>query len=141
MHTTHYRMDLKPEPEADLRSEARGVTLSEAIEICFSKYASFEGRSSRSEYWWFYLFCVFCNWGAGLVGSIVLGQQLMGILVLMISLATLLPSLAVSVRRLHDTGRSGYWLLLTLTCVGLIPLIVWFASVGDKEVNKYGSPV
>jgi uncharacterized membrane protein YhaH (DUF805 family) len=56
-------------------------------------------------------------------------------------LALLLPSIAVGARRLHDTGRSGWWQLLTFTIIGIILLIVWFASDGEKDANKYGEPI
>jgi uncharacterized membrane protein YhaH (DUF805 family) len=61
------------------------------------------------------------------------------VLGLIYSLAVLLPSLAVGVRRLHDTGRSGWWLLLGLIpLIGIIILIVWFATEGDRATNQYG---
>jgi uncharacterized membrane protein YhaH (DUF805 family) len=123
------------------QATSNGVTFSESIKICFSKYATFEGRAGRSEYWWFYLFTVLLNWGAGLVGAIVLDQSTKGIFGLLVSIALLLPSLAVGARRLHDTGRSGWWLLLMLTCLGILPLIVWMATVGDKKNNRFGAPV
>jgi uncharacterized membrane protein YhaH (DUF805 family) len=124
-----------------VQSDSKGVTFSDAIKICFAKYAIFDGRASRSEYWWFYLFTVLLNWGASLAGSVVLDQSMKGIFGLLVSLVVLLPSFAVGARRLHDTSRSGWWLLLALTCVGIIPLIVWMASVGDKKTNAYGPEV
>ena len=52
-----------------------------------------------------------------------------------------IPSLAVGARRLHDTNRSGWWQLIAFTIIGLIPLIIWLASVGEKKKNKYGQPI
>ena len=104
----------------------------QSISTCFSKYADFNGRAVRSEYWWFYLFTSLLSWGATIVdGSGVVGGLL--------SLAFLLPSLAAGARRLHDTGRSGWWLLIVLTCIGIIPLIVWLATEGTPGDNVYGS--
>ena len=57
------------------------------------------------------------------------------------SVVTLIPSFAVSARRLHDIGKSGWWILLYLTIIGIILLIIWYATDGDKKKNRYGSPV
>jgi uncharacterized membrane protein YhaH (DUF805 family) len=78
--------------------------------------------------------------GVGMVSGVLLDPSINNIPGLIVNLAILLPTIAVGVRRLHDTGRSGWWMLLTLTCVGIIILIVWMASAGEKEANKYGSP-
>ena len=81
-----------------------------AIKACFSKYADFNGRARRSEFWFWYLFTVIVN----LFTSWIPFASL-------ITLALLIPTLAVSVRRLHDIGRSGWWLLLSV-----IPSIICF---------------
>jgi uncharacterized membrane protein YhaH (DUF805 family) len=98
------------------------MTFGESIKTCFSKYADFSGRASRSEYWWFVLF-VFL---ASSVCSI-LSQPLAGIF----GLATLLPWVAAATRRLHDTGRTGWWQLIALVpIIGFIVLIVFLAQEG-----------
>ena len=79
-----------------------GGTLTDSIVTCFQKYIDFSGRASRSEFWWFFLFAV--------VAQAILGVFLPGIAFL----ALTLPFLAVSARRLHDTGRSAWWLTLYL---------------------------
>ena len=56
-------------------------------------------------------------------------------------LILLLPSLAVTARRLHDVDKSGWWMLIALTLIGLIPLFVWYVSVGTKKKNKFGPPL
>ena len=90
------------------------MTLGESISTCFQKYADFKGRARRSEFWWFFLFCA--------VSSLVLGFiPLLGQLYM---LALLIPHLAVVVRRLHDTDRSAWWLLL------LLPLLLPIAILG-----------
>lgn len=110
------------------------MTFGKAITTCLGKYVDFSGRAARPEYWWFYLFTVLLSWGALLVdGS--------GIISNIISLGFLLPSLSAGARRLHDTGRSGWWLLISLTIIGIIPLIIWLASKGDDQANEYGNPV
>jgi len=100
------------------------------------KYTVFEGRAHRTEFWMFALVnfiigAVLAILDAALGTSSVLGG--------IYSLAVLLPSLAVGVRRLHDTGRSGWWLLLGLIpLIGLIVLIVWWATEGERSTNQYG---
>ena len=128
----------KPKPQAQLNSDKKGVTLSDSIKICLSKYAIFEGRAGRAEYWWFYLFTVLLNWGAGLVGAIVLDASSKGFVGMVVFLIFFLPSVAVGARRLHDTGRSGWWLLIAFTVIGIIPLIIWLATESDKKENQYG---
>ena len=114
------------------------MNFGQAIQTCMGKYATFEGRASRSEFWWFYLFTVLVSLAANWVGLVVLGDS-MGLATLA-NLLLLLPILAVEVRRLHDTGRSGWWLLLVFTGIGIIVLIVWWASEGQPDDNDYGPP-
>ncbi|MFF7975538.1 DUF805 domain-containing protein [Streptomyces sp. NPDC007905] len=99
------------------------------------KYAVFSGRARRQEYWMFFLF--------NLIISIVLTvvDRAIGsnILSLIYTLAILLPGLGVTIRRLHDTGRSGWWIFISLVpLVGTIILIVFLASEGKAEPNQYG---
>ena len=79
------------------------MTLGESISTCFSKYAAFEGRASRSEFWWWFLFTCLASAAAGIVSETLSG---------LFSLTVLLPSLAVGARRLRDTDRSAWYLLL-----------------------------
>ena len=102
-----------------------------AIKTCLAKYVGFGGRARRSEYWYFVLFLVVVSLALGAAGFEQIGN--------FFSVATLLPSLAVGVRRLHDTDRSGWWLLLLLVpLVGAIVLIVWFANRGTLGANRFG---
>ena len=116
------------------------MSFGDAVKICFSKYVGFEGRARRSEFWWWALFTLILGLIAGIIDS-VLGTRTStgtGLVGSVVNLAVLLPSLAVGSRRLHDTGRSAWWLLLWLVCcVGWIVLIVWFCQDSQGD-NQYG---
>ena len=105
------------------------------------KYAVFGGRARRKEYWIFALISVVISillgFADGLLGFGKDGGA--GPLGAIYSLAVLVPSLAVAVRRLHDTGRSGWWVLIGLVpCVGFIVLIVFLAQDSQPGANEYG---
>ncbi|MEK3721443.1 DUF805 domain-containing protein [Paenibacillus sp. FSL H8-0034] len=103
----------------------------------FKNYAGFQGRARRKEYWMFFLFSTIFSIVAAILDSIV---NLNSILAGLYSLAILLPSLAVGCRRLHDTGRSGWWLLISLIpLIGSIILIVFLCQDSDEYDNKYGA--
>jgi uncharacterized membrane protein YhaH (DUF805 family) len=109
----------------------------EAISTCFRKYAEFNGRARRPEFWWFALFLLLTQLAAGVVDEAVFGGRDMveGLW----TLATFLPSLSVSVRRLHDVGKSGWWVLFGLIpVVGWIVLLVWYCQRGAEEANRFG---
>lgn len=108
-----------------------------SIETCMKKYATFKGRAKRSEYWWFYLFTVLLSWGAQIVGYTSSIPIMVDVLPSIISLIFLLPTLAVSSRRLHDIGKSGWWTLLLLTIVGIFVLIIWWATDTNSKGDKY----
>jgi len=100
------------------------------------KYAVFSGRARRKEYWMYTLFYVIFAIVAGIVDAVLFGSQ---ILTLVLALGLLLPSLGVAVRRLHDTGRSGWWILIGLVpLVGGIVLLVFLCLEGEAGSNKYG---
>lgn len=108
------------------------MTFQESIRVCFSKYADFNGRAGRSEYWWFILFIVIVSLATSMVGSVLSG---------LFSLGTLLPSIAAATRRLHDTNRSGWWqLILIVPVIGAIVLIVFLAQ-GSKLRKIEGNVV
>ena len=111
------------------------MSFADAVRSCLSQYVGFSGRARRSEYWWFVLFNVVVAVVAGIIDGILGTNSVISGLA---SLALLLPNLAVSVRRLHDTSRSGWWILLGLIpLVGAIILIVWYC--GDSHAdNQYG---
>lgn len=99
-------------------------------------YVGFHGRARRKEYWMFVLVSVIVSIILSILES-MLGMQ--SVLTGIYSLAVLLPSLAVGVRRLHDTGRSGWWLLLSLIpLIGSIILIVFMCQDSQQNGNQYG---
>jgi len=93
------------------------MSFTEAVSSVFSKYAVFSGRAGRPEFWWFALFNVIASVILGAVDYLLFGREILGAVY---GLAVLLPGLGVAVRRLHDIGRSGWWIL-----VGIIPLVGW----------------
>jgi len=108
------------------------------------KYAVFSGRARRKEYWLFILFHMLISIGLivlELLSRVASRMLSLGVSLLLVlyGLGVLIPSFAVAVRRLHDTGRSGWWILLSLIpLVGQIILIVFFASDSNPGANKYG---
>ena len=118
------------------------MDMQKSIKTCFSKYANFNGRASRSENWWFQLFYLIVAFVAVIFDAMYIdNSQTMGPLELVTTLALLLPALAVTARRLHDVGRSGWWMLIFITVIGMIPLLIWYISVGTRSKNKYGPPI
>jgi uncharacterized membrane protein YhaH (DUF805 family) len=106
------------------------MTFFESIKTCFSKYADFNGRASRSEFWWWALFVFLASAATGVVSHIASA---------LFSLAVLLPYIAVATRRLHDTDRSGWLQLVALIpIIGWIVMIYWCVQPG-KDPNRFGS--
>ena len=103
-----------------------------AVITCLTKYVDFDGRAGRSEFWWFFLFQVIV---------IVVLTLLLSFLGNIAALALLLPGLAAGVRRMHDIGKSGWWIL-----IGLIPVIGWIIAIywatkdSQSESNNWGTP-
>lgn len=107
----------------------------------YIRYAEFSGRSSRSEYWLFTLFYVLTYLLLAAVGSVLFGADKWGILSGIFALGSMIPSIAVTVRRLHDSNRSGwnyFWLLLPI--IGGIILLVFMCMRGTPGPNSYGMP-
>ncbi|MBX2864678.1 MAG: DUF805 domain-containing protein [Leptolyngbyaceae cyanobacterium MAG.088] len=106
------------------------------LKVLTEKYADFEGRARRSEFWYFVLFNILASIVLSIIDG-VLGTN--GILGGIYSLGVLVPSVAVGARRLHDTGRSGWWQLIALIpLIGPIVLIVFCVQEGSFERNAYG---
>jgi uncharacterized membrane protein YhaH (DUF805 family) len=106
----------------------------EAIRSGFRNYATFSGRAARSEFWYWALFASLLSAAANIIDSVLF----IGLVGPLVSLLLLLPGVAVSVRRLHDLERSGWWLLLTLTGIGIILLLIWDCMRGTPGPNRFG---
>jgi len=123
----------------------------DSISTCFSKYITFSGRATRSEFWWFVLFLLVGQMIAGAADSAIFGDKVVimggmefsytaGYFGNIFALVTFLPAWAVEVRRLHDTGRSGWWILLWLIpLIGFIILLIWLIGKGSEGDNAYGA--
>ena len=117
--------------------------IQQSIKTCLKKFATFDGRASRSEYWWFQFFYILVVIVAVILDGVLVGGNLetAGALEIVSQLILLLPALAVTARRLHDVNRSGWWMLVGITIVGLIPLFIWWLAPGTNKKNKYGNPI
>ena len=103
------------------------------------KFADFQGRARRAEYWWFYLLTIFVTVGITVVEAVGSDGGGTGLLMGLAFLAFLIPSLAVAIRRLHDLDRSGWWCLIALVpFVGGIVLLIWTCSRGTSGGNRFG---
>ena len=115
----------------------------DAVRKCFANYATFSGRAPRSEFWWFMLFLLLANFAIGILDALLFGRTADGspvsVLGALFSLAVLLPSIAVGVRRLHDLDKSGWWyLLILIPLVGTLVLIFFFVQKGTEGPNRFG---
>ena len=109
------------------------MTFTESVSTCLKKYFVFEGRASRSEYWWFQLIV-----SPSYLISTILENEL-AYFFLGITLFTLIPAISAGVRRLHDTNRSGFFLLLSfIPFIGGLILLFFFIAEGTKGKNKFG---
>ena len=110
-----------------------------AIQNCLKRYNDFSNRTSRSDFWLFVLF-IFIFSSVIIIIEIILlnlGYNFKGLLLLIFEIIIFFPFIAAGSRRLHDINKSGWWQLLSITILGLIPLIFWWFTVG-KNNNKYG---
>lgn len=100
------------------------------------KYVVFSGRACRTEYWMFFLFNFVITFVLGILEGLF---NIRGVLGALYSLAVLLPGIAVSIRRLHDIGRSGWWLWISLIpLVGLVVIIIFMVQDSQPGENAYG---
>ncbi|WP_394777741.1 DUF805 domain-containing protein [Undibacterium sp.] len=106
------------------------MNLSQSVSTCFIKYAEFNGRASKSEYWWWVLFLFLGSAAAGVISHKVCDLFWIGVF---------LPTLTVTARRLHDTNRSGWWQLIQMIpLVGFIVMVVWCVQ-DPVEPNRFSS--
>jgi len=102
------------------------MSIQESVTTCLKKYATFSGRASRSEFWWFWLATYVIGFVVGFISSTLAS---------IVGLALFIPSLAVGVRRIHDSEHCGWWIICPI--VNLVFLII----PGNEGANKYGAPV
>lgn len=122
------------------------MNFQQAVASGFKNYATFSGRASRAELWKWGLFCFLVSVSSGfldffLFPGILLGEGLNahGPLDVITTLALIVPNIAVCVRRLHDVNRSGWWMLIAFTVIGLFfPLLVWWCIKGTEGENRFG---
>lgn len=142
----------------------RRVGFGNAVGLALRNYAKFRGRSSRAAYWYFVLATILLDlvtsgldatvtgWEAGDVHAIASSASPLLFLPALAMddlqpfgniawLLLFLPTLALTVRRLHDVGRRGWWVLIGLTIIGLIPLVFWLCQQGDRFTNRFGEDV
>ena len=107
----------------------------EAVSVCFKKSFVWEGRATMAEFWWFELAQLLILVAAAIIDQII-GT---GVLYIIAAIALILPAIAVLVRRLHDTDRTGWWFwIYLLPVIGLIVILVFTLTGGDEGDNKYG---
>jgi uncharacterized membrane protein YhaH (DUF805 family) len=111
----------------------------QAIASGFSNYVRFSGRAARSEYWFWILFIILGGLATQIIDSAIFASHSsVSPLNAVFNLLTFLPSLAVGVRRLHDIDRSGWWILIVFTIVGIFLLIYWACQEGTPGPNRFG---
>jgi uncharacterized membrane protein YhaH (DUF805 family) len=113
------------------------MTFGEAVRSGFDHYAKFDGRASRPAFWWWVLFVVLVSVGANII-DLAIGAPVFSAIV---GLGLLLPNLSVAIRRLHDTDRTGWWVLIWLIpLIGWVVLLVFYLQQGDAGENRFGPP-
>ena len=132
------------------------MNFTQSITTCMSKYATFSGTASRSEFWWFVLFAELLGYAASITDSLLngpidltstyYGENFFRLFdpnkvgrwnEFEIFFALLIPGFAAGSRRLHDIGKSGWWQLLMLTGIGIIPLVIWWARDTKNKDNRF----
>ena len=126
-------------------TEEAGMDFWGAIKSGFTNYVAFSGRATRSEFWYWILFAILGAWLMNSIDGAVLPQMVWPSPALpfisplsVFNLLTFLPTVAVGVRRLHDIDRSGWWMLIALTIIGVFVLIYWFCKPGIPAGGRFG---
>ncbi len=119
----------------------RQVSFSQAVSMAFNQYCKFSGRASRSEYWWFELFSLIVSFAIEVVfGLFASGNQYLYYGVSgAVSLIFFLPSLGLTVRRLHDIGKGGGWIFINcIPLIGQIIFLIWMIKDSEPCDNRFG---
>ena len=119
------------------------TTFGQAVKSCFNQYCGFKGRASRAEFWWFTLFTDIVGFVLVFVDGLLITSTENAFFAQLgfrglFWLGVFLPALAVTARRLHDTDKSGWWMLLYLTIIGGIVVFIFTLLRGNEGSNKYG---
>ncbi len=114
------------------------MTFTNAIKSGFNNYVNFNGRATRSEYWYWYLFLCLLSICTTLIDTVAFPYSMWSPTSSIAGIVTLLPGFSVTVRRLHDTNRSGWWTLLPITVIGIFVLLYWMIKKSDQAENSYG---
>lgn len=112
------------------------------LDVLKNKYATFSGRARRKEYWMFLLINLVVSVALALIDSLIgsVSESGMGLLSSVYSIGVLIPSLALSVRRLHDIGRTGWWVLISIIpVIGAVVLLVFMLLDSEPGSNRYGA--
>ena len=114
----------------------------EAVRSAFANYFNFKDRTSRAGYWWFVLFQLILGALATVIDVALFGARVedIGPASGLVTLAIFIPAITAGTRRLHDTGRTGWWQLIAFTVIGIVPLIYWACQPGDHGTNAHGPP-
>ena len=116
------------------------MNFNQSVTTCLGKYATFSGRASRSEFWWFELFMLLLIF-FGMFIDFLLGTSEQDLFVSFVNLGITLPAFAVSARRLHDIGKSGWWNLIFLTGIGVFLLLYWWVQPSLEDGKEDQAPL
>ncbi|HEY2185115.1 MAG TPA: DUF805 domain-containing protein [Xanthobacteraceae bacterium] len=114
------------------------MNFTQAISSGFNNYVNFAGRAIRSEFWYWTLFAALASIAGELIDLALFSSSTFSPVQTLVNLALFLPGLAVSVRRLHDLDRTGWWILLVFTLIGIIVLLAWYCMRGTVGPNRFG---
>jgi uncharacterized membrane protein YhaH (DUF805 family) len=114
------------------------MTFGQAISSGFQNYVNFSGRASRSAYWYWTLFAVLMSIASKLLDVMLFPGFDTSPINSLVGLALFLPGLSIAVRRLHDLDRTGWWLLIIFTLIGILVLLIWLCMRGTMGANRFG---
>ena len=139
---SHFNLNEKEEQKNTIETSTyvpqSSLSFTEAIKTCFNKYANFSGRARRSEYWYWILFALLVGIVASILDVIILNSVFAGGPLYWLTAAGLfIPHIAVATRRLHDTERSGWRQLWSLTGIGAFFVLYWLIIEGNSNKNFY----
>ncbi len=116
------------------------MSFSEAVKSGFDHYVKFDGRASLPAFWWWFLFTILVAIALQIMDGIIFEESML--LTIVVWLGLILPNLSVAIRRLHDTNRSGWWILIGfIPIIGFIVLLVFYLQKSDPGDNSYGPPM